>query len=418
MSASLGRLRLAVGAVVVLVLLAASFYAFLEREKTANPGLGATGAVRSTVARPLPAKKIRMILEESYGDVEAGKRPNLEFHRVTKCLLAPVGAELVPAFASEYDATLTVQVVGKRSSAAYQTLRGTSVGLLATGAELSGKILFELPRRKPVEESFLGKFAPPEAVSDPLFRPNPLEQAFYLEGSYVWKVSEVIGVVYGYVPLAAVALGQTEDLPYPQSWAVRRAAAGALGKLGDPEGIKELAAALESENDLRLRATEALGWTRSPAAVEPLLAELRRSDQPYYDRGLVAEALSEIGNGRAVPPLRTILTDEKQDAHVRAAAARALGKCKDLSVTATLASMLRHPKAEIRLASAQGLGELKDTRAVSALIAVLGVYDLNVNFAVEEALQRITGCNFDANEQGCKASWAAQPQPEALPKAP
>lgn len=128
--------------------------------------------------------------------------------------------------------------------------------------------------------------------------------------------------------------------------------------------------------------------------------------------------MGEIGDGRAGPPLRAILTNEKEDASVRAAAARALGKCKDLSMTATLVSMLRHYEAGIRLASAQGLGDLNDARAVSALIAALRDQDLSVNFAATEALKKITGRDFGPKKEDWAAWWATQPQPEPLPKAP
>jgi hypothetical protein len=111
--------------------------------------------------------------------------------------------------------------------------------------------------------------------------------------------------------------------------AVRRAAAGALGELGDPSAVPPLLDALRDDDDIwvRLTAAEALGELVGPSAVPPLLDALRDDGDALRDgdvRAAVAGALGELGDPSAVPPLLDALRD--YDSAVRGAAAGALIK--------------------------------------------------------------------------------------------
>ena len=119
------------------------------------------------------------------------------------------------------------------------------------------------------------------------------------------------------VPALIQALGDSD-------WAVRRAAAGALGAIGDPQAVPPLIQALgdRSEN-VRRAAAEALVKIGTPA-VSPLIQALGDSD--WAVRRAAAEALGAIGDPRAVPALIQALWDS--DGDVRRAAQQAIQQIK------------------------------------------------------------------------------------------
>jgi HEAT repeat protein len=86
--------------------------------------------------------------------------------------------------------------------------------------------------------------------------------------------------------------------------AERRAAAGALGKLGDPHAVECLVLALRHKDRyVREAAAKALGKLGDARAVEPLLAALRGKD--WLLREAAAEALRRIGTPDALEALAT-----------------------------------------------------------------------------------------------------------------
>ena len=125
---------------------------------------------------------------------------------------------------------------------------------------------------------------------------------------------------------------------------MRRAAAEALGRLGDARAVEPLISALiDQEGDVRTAAAEALQqldwrpeetaaggayWTAThqwdeavrAGAVEPLVMALQ--DHAAAVREEAAEALGTIGDARAIAPLSAALGDG--DLSVARAAARAL----------------------------------------------------------------------------------------------
>ena len=142
-----------------------------------------------------------------------------------------------------------------------------------------------------------------------------------------------------------------------EHFTIRKAAAQALGGMGDAAVIAPLAAALgdcrfevgtaamnalvvfgasslptlipvlKDPNDFARRlACEALGCIRDPRAVEPLIYALRDS-KPEVRAG-AANALAEIGDSRAVEPLMVLLGKETTEG-VRVAFAKALGELRD-----------------------------------------------------------------------------------------
>lgn len=166
--------------------------------------------------------------------------------------------------------------------------------------------------------------------------------------------------------------------------AVREEAAAGLAVIGDP-AIPSLVSALRHEEWLvRLHAVEALGKTRSPQAVEPLLSALF-NDQDSAVREDAARALGEIGDPRAVEYLCTILCEPA----LRTVAVEALGRIGDARAVPVLIELLAGaglPEATTTAAScgeqwnqdlmtqgaaARALGEIGDDRAISSLVAAL-----------------------------------------------
>jgi hypothetical protein len=95
---------------------------------------------------------------------------------------------------------------------------------------------------------------------------------------------------------------------------VCRAAASALGQIGDKRAVVSLIAALKSGN---WYAASALGQIGDPRAVEPLIAILKSSHG--FERQEAAKALGQIGDARAVQPLiaclMACLEDRDEDCH-------------------------------------------------------------------------------------------------------
>jgi HEAT repeat protein len=89
---------------------------------------------------------------------------------------------------------------------------------------------------------------------------------------------------------------------------LRRAAAEALGEIGDPQAVAALLVALEDEHwSVRCAAAAALGHLRSPKTVPALLAHLDDADATVC-RSAIA-ALGEIADARATARLLDAVGD-------------------------------------------------------------------------------------------------------------
>ena len=106
---------------------------------------------------------------------------------------------------------------------------------------------------------------------------------------------------------------------------VRRSAAAALGKIGDPQAVQPLIKALGDENErVQSSAANALGQIGDSQAVQPLIKALGDSNSDV--RSSAATALGEIGDQRAVQPLKNLLKDKNEP--IRRLAAKALKQIK------------------------------------------------------------------------------------------
>lgn len=151
--------------------------------------------------------------------------------------------------------------------------------------------------------SALGTFGP--SAADILFRAmDSLDSRYH--GLIIKSLGE-IGDPRG----ARLAAGFLKD----GNESRRITAAAALQKIADPRTTDELILALDDSNiNVRIEVIKALGATRSPKAVEPLLNLFQQTRYPYptdsdENRWFKAAvtALGDIGDPRAIDALKTIL---------------------------------------------------------------------------------------------------------------
>jgi hypothetical protein len=174
---------------------------------------------------------------------------------------------------------------------------------------------------------------------------------------------------------------------------IRRQAADALGRIGDPRAVEPLIATLQDQDPLiRDHAVQALGRIKDPRAVAPLVAILNNREQQAYVRMDAAEALGAIGDRSAFEPLILALLDNYWG--VRSRAALALGKLKDPRAMGSLIGALQDKEASVRGSAAEALGIMGDGRAVKPLIAALEDTDRSVRKKAALALRRLTGNEY------------------------
>jgi HEAT repeat protein len=180
-------------------------------------------------------------------------------------------------------------------------------------------------------------------------------------------------------------------------WHIRAGAAVALGKTRNARAVEPLMDALK-DKDRKIEgwAAKGLGLMGEPA-VEPLIKVI---NEDGYGFQLVARALGEIGDPRAIEPLIASLSKDSNHANIidvsmalgnigtpavgsligllesynpdiRKEAARALGWIKDKTATDSLfAAFMKEKSPEIQEEILQALGRIGDPKAVPPLAAI------------------------------------------------
>ncbi|HMK15682.1 MAG TPA: HEAT repeat domain-containing protein [Methanomicrobiales archaeon] len=166
---------------------------------------------------------------------------------------------------------------------------------------------------------------------------------------------------------------------------------GAGGDTAPGEGIYSLIESLgeQCEYAERIRAAKALGESRDPRAISPLVACLKDVDPRV--RRCCAEALLELGSIRSVPAFTERLEDREEAVFTRKVAADALAKIRSYSAIESLVGRLLDPeeKEEIRVHAADALGRTGSLRAIDALEKGLGDPNPRVKHESGKALQQI-----------------------------
>lgn len=177
---------------------------------------------------------------------------------------------------------------------------------------------------------------------------------------------------------AAKALGRVKDaqaiaplIPLLQDKvkAVREEAATALAEIGEASIPFLLEALSCPEWVARLHAVEALGKTRSPSAVEPLLFVLF-NDADSAIREDAIRALGEIGDGRAVEFLFMAMKEKG----LRPLAVEALGRIKDPRAVPWLIEVVRGTNRPEERRTVAGCGDRWDEEmtTMGAAVRALG----------------------------------------------
>ena len=147
--------------------------------------------------------------------------------------------------------------------------------------------------------------------------------------------------------------------------ATRRAAVGALGRIGDPQATWPLLRLLPVDETLRVEIVLALGRIGDPEAIPALIAH-GLGGLSEAVRNAAADALRGMG-AAAVPALIATLRDP--DPNRRAGAAQALGGMRgEPQAIAAAVRALSDPHERVREAAAASLGESGSPAVLPALI--------------------------------------------------
>jgi HEAT repeat protein len=166
---------------------------------------------------------------------------------------------------------------------------------------------------------------------------------------------------------------------------------GDQGDLDRREGIYSLISSLGERYEYaeRIRAAKALGQSRDPRAISPLVECLKDVD-PRVRRSC-AEALLELGSIRSVQAFIERLEDGQESVFTRRVAADALAKIRTYSAIESLAGRLLDPaeKEAIRIHAADALGRTGSLRAIDALEKAAGDENPRVKQESGKALSKI-----------------------------
>lgn len=214
---------------------------------------------------------------------------------------------------------------------------------------------------------------------------NALVRIFAKEDEFVGKLSA--GCTLGEIgPLATDAL--LEILHEEDKDETRSIAAKALGITKDPRAVQPLIQLFDDWGYWTVKeAIHSLGVIGDPRAVEPLLSFL---DEKGYYKSEIAQALGNIGDSHATPHLVKLLGDE--DPYARIAAAQALGRINDPSAVGPLIAALKDTDRSVRSNAADALGEIGDERALGPLTEIMEADpEEYVRHSAEWAIGKIKG---------------------------
>ncbi len=223
---------------------------------------------------------------------------------------------------------------------------------------------------------------------------------------------EVVQALVRYGPRVTALL---VDLLRSEDPGIGRAAAVALGRIGDPAAVPALVEALSGEEGLAIEAAGALARIGDRRACEPLLALLghpnaavRRAaigalnslghpEMPGRIREMlldpdprVRESATRIAGYFAYPECRERLLERCQDEDeaVRSAAVEVLPYLEEARSMALLARALREDTPRVRAAAARALGQVEGGDALTALLEALGDTEPWVRYQAVRAIER------------------------------
>ncbi|MDD5772103.1 MAG: HEAT repeat domain-containing protein [bacterium] len=274
--------------------------------------------------------RVQIVVNQSYENCEPyADEIRLPIEDIAIQLFKYAEVDAIPPGTGNYDAVLKIIIEGKAEGAYHYP-----EGYLYTGAYLWGKISLESKKISVSEKKFDVYINSPSPVSitwNPL-RPcdAPFDRAFFLSGSVVSKLLEIIYDTYGINPIISALKDENTDIQnmaiealvnigkpaidpliaamYNENLYIRRGSIDALGKLGDSYAIEDIILALkEDDPGIRWRAAKALGKLGNKRAIEPLISALK--DMNKIVKSQAARSLGEIGDTRSIEPLMAAMKD-------------------------------------------------------------------------------------------------------------
>ena len=237
---------------------------------------------------------------------------------------------------------------------------------------------------------------------------------------------------------AAVALGKIKNddevvaalansLNTDKAWGIRDLSAEALGHIGGSPALKQLFAALDTNDNaaVRYRIVSSIGNFKDDAGVPAKLEAIARDDHSYRARAGALEALGRLKSSNALGVLNTAVAAESPDDFLRDAALRSLGFLGDdkavpllrewsapgkpmdsrtaaiaslgrldkenKDITKQLASYLTEPHFPARYAAIFALGNRGDAMAIPALETLLKSDDLSIEMVpmIKEQIEKL-----------------------------
>ena len=198
-----------------------------------------------------------------------------------------------------------------------------------------------------------------------------------------------------------------------------------LQRLGRPVALVLIKALKDENRSVRQAAASALGSTRAPEAIAPLMEAMNDGDATVAANA--ARALAMVPSEEAFNGLVGALRDQERSTPVRAAAAGALGMAARYQravpigqgpssagkAVAALIDALADPNAAVRSSAANVLSGIRTPEARSALRRSAQSKDEQIRTVARQALQRACANNLNQLRYPCQ-NYANQSGPKGL----
>lgn len=393
----IGKVLMA-GAVTVMVLqgyLVAGAASARSSSQTPASSSGAPAAQKplpSTESTPVKKPTIRLKVGEEAGDADGlGEKLRVPL----KNFFALSGLTVVEADATGFDADLEITVKGKALSDRYSMFLFTGGGTeYYTGAEVSGRLLFEAQNGKVLaEQPWDGKEPTPYRLEGGFGPSSPKGAPFSkaLDASSLWGhvgtfllrglgpeiATQYFEALAGERALRTHAFAGLTSIGAP-------AVSTLLGMIGKGAHVDEAESALQKIG--ASAAPELLRQLKSndPAARRAAAKVLRlvRSDEllPHViaatkdaDAAVRSDAVNALrfysAHDKTLAPLKDALSD--QDVEVRRQSVKAIREKGPLGVDVLITVLQSAETPVVRHEAAEALGEIRDPKAIMPLIGVL-----------------------------------------------
>ena len=191
---------------------------------------------------------------------------------------------------------------------------------------------------------------------------------------------------------------------------VKASVVEAIGQTRDPRAVRPLIEALNDEDMLvRWNAIKALAEFGDDA-VAPLLRALDTADR--FKRRNVVQALGELGGDEVVDRLIRMLMFDESDQMVQVEVIRALDRIRDPRSVDPLITVLKMDNWEMRWRTIHALEHLGEPKAMEPLLEVMNDGDKDIQWAAYMAIEAIKAAE---NRRITPTPDHSNPEPPARP---